>query len=173
MEHELRIDAEVVCEAEARGVLLAVVRELLAQSDEHAIEPAQYIWRIVDLRLKHGDSCHQDSSRLLIERGGDAGRACFCKVTSNSSDSQSLLTRRMLVVRDELDQASRAWLQWLACWSDHFEVDCFRCPRVDDVDFPCRSPTDANLRFTDTGGFLASGNRMADHTRNLQLLGGL
>ena len=44
MEHELRINTEIIREPEACRILLSIVRELLAQSDEHPIQPPQNIW---------------------------------------------------------------------------------------------------------------------------------
>jgi hypothetical protein len=39
MEHELRVDAEVIGQAERRRILLPIICELLAQADEHSIQP--------------------------------------------------------------------------------------------------------------------------------------
>jgi len=73
MEHELRIDAEVIRKCETRWIFFPVVREFLAQTDQHSIQPSQDIWRIVDLRLENGDPRHQHRSSLLVERSGDIG----------------------------------------------------------------------------------------------------
>ena len=58
MEHELRVYAEVVCQPEACGVFLPVIRKLLAKTNEHAVEPAKNVRRVVNLRLEYGDARH-------------------------------------------------------------------------------------------------------------------
>ena len=58
MEHELRVDTEVISEAEARRVFLPIIGELLAQSNEHAVQPSKDVRRVVDLSLEHRYSCH-------------------------------------------------------------------------------------------------------------------
>lgn len=73
MEHKLGVDAEVVRQSEARRIFLPVVRELLAQANQHAVEPAKHVWRIVALSLEHGDPRHEHCRCFLIEGGGDAG----------------------------------------------------------------------------------------------------
>ena len=44
MEHELRIDTEVICQSEACGIFFPVVGEFLTQANEHAVQPAKDIW---------------------------------------------------------------------------------------------------------------------------------
>ena len=41
------------------------------QSDKHSVEPSKHIRTIVCLGAEHGNTCHQHSSRLLVESGSD------------------------------------------------------------------------------------------------------
>ena len=47
VEHELRVDAEVVRQPEAHRVVLPAVHEPLAQADEHAVQLARHVGRVV------------------------------------------------------------------------------------------------------------------------------
>ena len=67
MEHELRVDTEVISEAEARRVFLPIIGELLAQSNEHAVQPSKDVGRVVNLSLKYRYSCHQDRGRFRLK----------------------------------------------------------------------------------------------------------
>src|ERR1700683_2414753 len=73
VEHELGIDTEIVSQSEAGGVLLPVVRKLLAQANKHTIKPTQHIRRVVNLGLEHSYSGHENGRCLLVEGGGDGG----------------------------------------------------------------------------------------------------
>ena len=46
VEHELRVDGESGREAERGGVVLAVVRKLANQPDQHAVDPAKDVERL-------------------------------------------------------------------------------------------------------------------------------
>lgn len=87
MEHELGIDTEVVCKSETGWVFLPVIGKLLTESDKHSVQPPKNVRGIVDFRLKHSNSCHQDCRGFLIEGGGDAGRPSFREVASNGGHS--------------------------------------------------------------------------------------
>jgi len=67
VEHKLRINAKLFCEPEAARILLAILRKLLAQPDQHPIQPSQHVRRIVNLSLEHRNPCHQDRRSLLIK----------------------------------------------------------------------------------------------------------
>jgi hypothetical protein len=43
VKHKLGIYTKVVRQSEARGVLLPIICELLAQVDKHAVKPTQYV----------------------------------------------------------------------------------------------------------------------------------
>ena len=47
MEHELRVEGEVVRQPEAVGVVLVVLPELLAESDQHPVDPAEDVGAVV------------------------------------------------------------------------------------------------------------------------------
>ena len=123
MKHELRIDTEIIRQPKSRRVLFPIIRKLLTKPNQHPIQPPQNIRRIINLRLEHRNPRHQNSRCFLVKRSSNTGRARFCKVSSNGSDTQALLPRGMLVVRDELDEASRALLEGLTGGCDDFEID--------------------------------------------------
>ena len=52
MEHELRIDGKILRESEGLGLVLSVLCKLLAQTNQHAVQPAENIWAIVNLGLE-------------------------------------------------------------------------------------------------------------------------
>ena len=82
----------------------------------------------------------------------------------------------MLVVRDELDESTlirchrgttRAGL------GDDLEVHAHRCAWGDDTELPSACPANSNLRLADAPAFFVRGDGVADHTRDLKLLGRL
>ena len=87
MEHELWIDGEVICQPEARRVLLPVIGELLAQPDKHPVQPPQHVRAVVDLSLKYCNTGHEHGSRFLVEAGRNTGASCLCKVSRDGRDS--------------------------------------------------------------------------------------
>lgn len=104
MKHELRIDAEVICQSEADRVLLSVVCELLAETDKHAVKPAQDVRRVVYFGLEYRYSCHKDSSGFLVKGRSDARGVRFCKVSSDRCDAQAHLPRCVLIMGDKLNE---------------------------------------------------------------------
>mmetsp|Transcript_65744 Transcript_65744/g.140636 ORF Transcript_65744/g.140636 Transcript_65744/m.140636 type:complete len:285 (-) Transcript_65744:1563-2417(-) len=74
--HELREDGQLRAEVERPGLVLAVVRELGYQADEHPVYPSQDIEWILVLALEHSVPSHEHRRRLLIEAGGDVAHAC-------------------------------------------------------------------------------------------------
>ena len=72
--HELRVEGEVVRQPEAVGVVLVVFAELLAESDEHPVDPAEDVGAVVlGLGAPHGHAAHQHGSALLVEARLDVG----------------------------------------------------------------------------------------------------
>lgn len=173
MEHELRVDAEVFSQTERGRVVLAIVGKLLAEPDEHTVEPAKDVWAVVDLGLENGDSGHEHGSGFLIKRGGNLTRASLGKVARNGGDTKSVLTRGVLVVRDKLDETSRARLHGLSWRRDHLKVDTCRSAWCERAQLPCRGLTDTDLGLADTAGLLVGRDGMPDETRHLELLGAL
>jgi len=106
MEHKLRIYAEIIAEAEGSGVFLPIISELLTQPDKHAIQPTKNVRRVVDFSLENRYPCHEHSCSLLVEGCSDAWRTRLGKVPSNRRHTETLLTRRMLIMCDELDETS-------------------------------------------------------------------
>lgn len=137
VEHELRVDAEVVAEPEARWVLLPVLRELLAQPDKHTIQPPENIRTVVNLGLEHRDPGHQHGGSLLIEGARDGQRTGLGELTSDGRYSQSHSARAMLVVGDELNHASRSLNDRRSGWSDDFKIDCFCGAWCERANLPC------------------------------------
>lgn len=76
----------------------------------------------------------------------------------------------MLVVGNELDEASGPWLERLPSRSDDLEIDCGCAAWSDRVDFPCRSLSNTNLSFADARRFLARRDGMTDKPGHLQFL---
>lgn len=173
MEHKLRINTEVIRQPKAPRILLPILRELLAQPNQHPVQPSQHIGRVVCFRLKHGYARHQHRCSLLVEGGGDRGRAGVGEIARDGGNAEALLARGMLVVRDELDEAARAGLEGLAGWSDNFEVDGCRGARRKSANLPCRGLTDTDFRLADTSGLFARRNGMSNETRNFQFFRGL
>lgn len=172
MEHELGVDRKVGGQREAALVLLSVVRKLLAQPDQHSIQPPEHVGRVVDLRLEHRYPRHQHGRRLLVERLGDGRRAGLCKVSSARRHSQSEGTRRVLVVGHKLDQAGSG-RRGLALGSDDLKVHAERSFRGERADLPGGCLSDSNLGFSNTRALFSSRDDMANHPRDLQILGGL
>jgi len=173
MEHELRIDTKVIRQPKACRVFLSVIREFLTQPNQHPIHPSQHIWTLVHFCLEHCNSRHEHSSSLLIERGSNSRRPGFCKVSSNSRYAEPLLARRVLVVRDELDETARTRLERLTCGSDDFKVDGSRGVGVQGIDFPGRGLANTDFGFTNAGGFFACRDSVADQARNFEFFRGL
>lgn len=137
MEHKLRINAESVVQCEAGGIIFVVHCELLAQLDEHAVEPTQDVWAIVDLSLEDSNTGHEDSSCLLIEAFRYGRAVGFCERSRKSGNAHSELSRGVLVMRDKLDGAARVGLHLLTSRRDDFKVGSERCFGCDGAHFPC------------------------------------
>ena len=80
MEHELRINHEIVVQPKARRVVLPVLCELLTQPDQHPIQPSQHIGTVIDLCLEHCDPSHQYRCCLLIEIVGNGRVSSFGEI---------------------------------------------------------------------------------------------
>jgi len=81
VEHELRINGEILSQLEARWVLFSVLRKLLTQSNQHPIEPPQDIRRIINLGFKDCNPSHENGRCFLVERLGDGGVTSFVECT--------------------------------------------------------------------------------------------
>lgn len=122
VEHELRVDGKVGAELEARWVLLAVVGELLAQSDEHPVQPTKDIGGIVDLCLEGSDTSHEHCGGLLVELRCDVGVTSLVECARDGRDAETVLTRCVLVVGDKLNQTWLVGLQWLPSRGNNLKV---------------------------------------------------
>jgi hypothetical protein len=80
---------------------------------------------------------------------------CFREIARDGCHAEPLLARRVLVVRDELNESSRAWLKGLSGRGDDFKVDSGGGPWRDRVEFPSRSLTDTDLRLSDARTLLS------------------
>lgn len=91
----------------------------------------------------------------------------------NSSDSQTVLTRCVLVVRNELDQARLVRPDWLTSWRDDFKVCRERSLGRKRADLPGGCLTDTDLGLADTLRFFVGRDDVSDDSRDLELFGGL
>lgn len=87
MEHELGIDGEVGTKLEACWILLSILGKLLAQTDQHPVQPSEHIGTVVDLGLENGDTSHQDCRCLLVERLSDSWVTAFVECPSQGCNS--------------------------------------------------------------------------------------
>lgn len=74
----------------------------------------------------------------------------FVECTSESGDSESELTRGVLVVRHELDETRLVRLKRLTGRSDYFKVGCERSFGGEGADLPSRCLTNTDLSLADT-----------------------
>ena len=81
VEHELRINREILSQLETRWIFFSVFSKLLTQSNQHPVEPPQNIGRIVNLRFENGDPSHEDGCCFLIEGLGNGGMTTFMECT--------------------------------------------------------------------------------------------
>ena len=68
MEHELRIQGEVLLQPKRRRVVLPVFRKPGAKTDEHSVYPTKHIRSVVNLRSEDGNTGHQYRCSFLVER---------------------------------------------------------------------------------------------------------
>lgn len=80
MEHELRVNHEVVVESETARIVLPVLCKLLTQPDQHPIQPPQHVGTVIDLCFEHCDPRHQDRRCLLIEVVANRWVARLCEI---------------------------------------------------------------------------------------------
>lgn len=92
---------------------------------------------------------------------------------SNSSDTQLEMATRVLIVRHELDQTTRARLKGLSLLVHHLKVDAVGRLGSDTTHFPCRGMANTNLGLSHGGGLLVSRHCMANQPTDLELLGRL
>jgi hypothetical protein len=81
VEHELRIDREILSQLETRWIFFSVFSKLLTQSNQHPIKPPQDIGRIINLCFKDCNPSHEDGCCFLIERLGNGGMTSFVECT--------------------------------------------------------------------------------------------
>lgn len=173
VKHKLRIDTKIIRQPEARRVFLAIISEFLAQANKHAIEPTQYIRRVINFGLENGYPGHKNGRSFLVERCSDSGWPCFSKVASNSGHTKSLLAGGVLIVRDKLDKPSRARLEGLSGSGNDLEVDSGRGTWCNRVNFPGWSLSYTYLCFADTSALLSSRDSVSDKAWHFQFLSGL
>ena len=156
--HELRVQAEVLLEPERRRVVFPVVGEPRAQSDQHAVHPAEHVRPVVDLGLEDGDAGHEHGGSLLVERQRDGrvpGRSA--EGPRHRRDPQVELAGRVLVVGEELHQALAVVLLLLlsrSALAGDLEVDAEAGGVVDAADLPRARVADATLDLSDRGRLL-------------------
>ena len=173
MKHELRIDGKVGTELKTRRILLAVLGKLLTQTNQHSVQPAEDVGTVVDFSFEHSYTSHEYRRGFLIERLGDGWMSALVEGPCYRRYSESVLSRRMLIVGYKLDQAGLVWSERLTGRSDNFKVCRQRGLRREGTDFPGGGLTYSNFRLADAGGFLVGRDDMADDARDLELFGGL
>ena len=131
-----------------------MVRELLAEPDERAVEPAQHAGAVVDLGLEDGNARHEHGRGLLV----DARRAHLGKVARDGGDAQTLQAAQVLVV---VGDERRAGLERLAG------------VRGDAINFPCRRLANIDFGLADAHVLLTHGDAATDHAADVELLGRL
>lgn len=175
MEHELRVEGEVLLQTERGRVILPVIGKSGAETDEHAVDPPEHVRPVVDLGLEHGNARHQNRGRLLVKRLGDCGISSWpTQVPRDCCDSEMELARRVLVVREELHQGTLRPLLHrrgapLVC---DLEVNRITRGRVNATHLPCACVANAAFGLADVAGFFVQGDGMSNKARHLELLRG-
>jgi hypothetical protein len=169
VEHELRVDHEVVVEPERRRVVLPVLGELLAEANQHPVEPPQDVGAVVNLRLEHRDTRHEYRRRLLVEVVRNGGVSRLSKVASDGGDAKAVLSGRVLVVRNELNHTPSSGSEGLTGGSDDFEIDGVGGSRGNRTDLPGGGVADTDLRLAHPCRLLVRRDRMSDETGDLEL----
>lgn len=149
MEHKLGVNHEVVVQPKASGVVLPVLGKLLTKANQHSIQPPQHVGTVVNLGFEDGDPRHQHCGGFLIEIVGNGRVARFRKVSGDRRNAETELSRRVLVVRDELDHSARVGLEGLACRSDDFEVDGVGRLGREGTDLPRGGLANSDFGFSD------------------------
>mmetsp|Transcript_6760 Transcript_6760/g.16487 ORF Transcript_6760/g.16487 Transcript_6760/m.16487 type:complete len:297 (-) Transcript_6760:1736-2626(-) len=83
MEHELRVHAELRCEAEGARIVRSILGKFRTQPNQRSIHPSKNIGNLVCVCLVNSQSCRQDCRSLLIE-GSTHGRILGIKVGRSS-----------------------------------------------------------------------------------------
>mmetsp|Transcript_42002 Transcript_42002/g.124634 ORF Transcript_42002/g.124634 Transcript_42002/m.124634 type:complete len:371 (+) Transcript_42002:56-1168(+) len=102
--HELREDREFRRKVKGLRLVLAVVRELGYQADQHPVHPAQHVERVLVLTLEDGVPRHQHCGRLLVKACGDVAHGRIGVPVGDRGDAQTLAARRVQVARLELQE---------------------------------------------------------------------
>lgn len=176
MEHELRVESKVRVQAEGGGVVLAIVGKARAETDEHAVDPAEDIWAVVDLGLEDCDAGHEDGCSFLVERVGEGEVASWAaQVTSNCRYPKVELAGRVLVVCEELDES--LLLSWLLvlCRTrlvGNLEIHSNAGRWLHTAKLPRASVANTALRLSNRRRLFVQRNGVSNQTSNLELLGG-
>ena len=145
----------------------------MTQTDEHAVKPPEHIGAVVNLSLKYGNTRHEHSGGFLVERETHMTRLTVGKVAGNRRHTKAELTRCMLIMRHKLDQATRAWLQWLARWRRDLKVQTGARTGGDGAHLPRRRLSNTDLGLADTVRLFVGRYGVANQTTDLELLGAL
>lgn len=147
MEHELREDRELGREAERVGVVGTVLRELRAEPNQRAIDPAQNVRHGLSLSASRrsyllqqalrGQSRDNHSGALLIERGGHGLHVREVHVPASADGGHAAAQPAVGVrVRGHQLQAATAVLNGRLLAVAHFEVERQRRRGVDAAQIP-------------------------------------
>mmetsp|Transcript_62641 Transcript_62641/g.191615 ORF Transcript_62641/g.191615 Transcript_62641/m.191615 type:complete len:314 (-) Transcript_62641:101-1042(-) len=164
MVHELWEHGQLRCKPEAPRVVLAVVRELGDQADQHPIHP------FLAFALRHGVSGGEDGRGLLVEPAGDVHHIGVGVPMGDRRHAQALPPGRVAIGRLELKDALLAGgdLTGLAA-ADELEVEGNCGLLVQRPHEPLARPTFAHLGLRDVGLFLARRRQATDGTLALDL----
>jgi len=94
-------------------------------------------------------------------------------LASNSCDTQLKVPARVLIVRHELNEATRTRLEGLSLLVYHLKVDTAGCLGRDSTHFPCRGVANTDFSLSHRSGLFVSRHCMANQPTDLQLLGRL
>mmetsp|Transcript_15757 Transcript_15757/g.50813 ORF Transcript_15757/g.50813 Transcript_15757/m.50813 type:complete len:418 (+) Transcript_15757:875-2128(+) len=175
VEHELRVDGESGREAERGGVVLAVVRKLANQPDQHAVDPAKDVERLLRLRLVRSDARHQHRRGLLVEAARHLARLRRLGPRPRQrGDAQPVLARRVLVRGEQLQVALPARLLLLlpSALRRHLEVEGERGVLVEPAHAPRIRVAEPDLRLPDVVRLFAERSAVADGAAHLELVRG-
>ena len=150
MEHELRVDAELLRKAEACGIILAVRGKLSCKTNERAIQPAHDIGNVFSEAAVHSQTRHQHGGSLLIEglRYGCVISSITMPTPACGGNTQVEAPVRSLVGCQILDIAPFVCRQWCRVGVCHLKEKSNSCGWIYASQIPrgCSTATSIKLQ---------------------------